>query len=107
MTTVVQNKQPIVVPDSLRRRAGIKAGDKLEFHLSGGVISIVPKLPSAKEEYTPAQRRIIDAQMKEGLEDIRKGRTYGPFSTAGEMIASIEANLKKRRVAKKKAKPAR
>jgi AbrB family looped-hinge helix DNA binding protein len=107
MTTVVQNKKPIIVPDSLRRKAGIKAGDQLEFFLSGGIISIVPKPSSADDEYTPAQRRIIDAQLKEGLEDVRNGRTYGPFNTVDEMIASIETNLKKRRVAKKKAKPAR
>ena len=107
MTTVVKRKTPIVVPESLRRRSGIKAGDRLEFKVSGGIISIIPKLPSADDEYTPAQRRIIDGQLKEGLEVVRKGRTYGPFNPAEEMSASIEANIKKMRAAKRKAKLAR
>jgi bifunctional DNA-binding transcriptional regulator/antitoxin component of YhaV-PrlF toxin-antitoxin module len=38
----------------VRRRAGIKTGDRVEFKVSGGVINIVPKLPSADDEYTPA-----------------------------------------------------
>ena len=53
MTTIVRKKSPIVVPESLLRRAGIKAGDRLEFRLSGGIINIIPKLPSADDEYTP------------------------------------------------------
>ena len=101
------NKTPLVVPLAVRRRAGFKSGQELEIKATGGVITILPKLPTADDEYTPAQRRIIDAQLKEGLEDIRKGRTYGPFNTAEEMIASMEANLKKKRPAKSKAKPAR
>lgn len=107
MTTIVKKKTPITVPPSVQRQAGIKTGDRLEFRVSGGVINIIPELPSADDEYTPAQRRVIDAQLKEGIEDIRQGRTYGPFNTADEMVASIEANIKKMRVAKRKAKPAR
>jgi bifunctional DNA-binding transcriptional regulator/antitoxin component of YhaV-PrlF toxin-antitoxin module len=107
MTTIVKKKTPITVPPSVQRQAGIKTGDRLEFKVSGGVINIIPELPSADDEYTPAQRRVIDAQLKEGIEDIRKGRTYGPFNTTEEMVASIETNIKKMRVAKRKAKPAR
>jgi bifunctional DNA-binding transcriptional regulator/antitoxin component of YhaV-PrlF toxin-antitoxin module len=52
------------VPQSVRRGAGIKAGDRLEFKVSGGIIKHhceVAKLPSVRvpenDEYTPAQRR--------------------------------------------------
>ncbi|MBK5292797.1 MAG: AbrB/MazE/SpoVT family DNA-binding domain-containing protein [Acidobacteriia bacterium] len=106
MTTVVK-KTPIVVPDVLRRRAGIKAGDRLEFKLSGGIINIIPELPSADDEYTPEQRRIIDGRLARAEADIRAGRTYGPFNTAKEMAESIEANIKKIRAARRKAKPSR
>ena len=51
---------------------------------------------TAPDEYTPAQRRLIDARIAEGLDDFRKGRFYGPFDTAGETIASMKANLKRR-----------
>ena len=68
---------------------------------TGGIITIVPELPSAVGEYTPEQRRMIDARLKEGLEDIKAGRTHGPFDTADEMIAHMKGELKKRAVAKK------
>jgi bifunctional DNA-binding transcriptional regulator/antitoxin component of YhaV-PrlF toxin-antitoxin module len=90
-----------VVPPSVRRRAGLKHGDRVEFRVSGSVINIIPKLPSADDEYTPAQRRIIDARLAESAEDLKKGRTFGPFDTASEMIASMKRELKKRATAKK------
>ncbi len=95
-----------MVPDVLRRRAGIKAVDRLEFKLSGGIINIIPELPSADDEYTPEQRRTIDAQLADGLADIKAGRTYGPFNTVDEMIASMKTELRKR-AAKRKTSPSR
>jgi bifunctional DNA-binding transcriptional regulator/antitoxin component of YhaV-PrlF toxin-antitoxin module len=65
MTVIVKPATDLVVPRSVRCRAGIKAGDRLEFKVSGGVINIVPKLPSAEDEYTPAQRRIVNARLAE------------------------------------------
>jgi AbrB family looped-hinge helix DNA binding protein len=52
MTVTVKNKEELVVPLSVRRRAGIKSGDRLEFRVSGGGVRIMPKLPSADDEYT-------------------------------------------------------
>lgn len=99
--TVKDNKTPLVVPPAVRRRAGLKRGQEIEFKVSGGVITILPKLPTADDEYTPEQRRIIDAQLAEGLADIKAGRTLGPFDSAGEMIAHMKAQLKKRPPAKR------
>jgi len=79
------------------RRAGIKPGDRLEFKVSGGIINIIPELRSADDEYTPAQRRAIDAQLREAA----KGPYYGPFNTADEMIAHMKGELRKRAAAKK------
>src|SRR5712691_8832629 len=62
--TVKNNTTDLVVPKSVRRRAGIKPGDRLEFRVSGGIINIIPKLPSV-DEYTPEQRRVIDAELQE------------------------------------------
>ena len=107
MTITVKNNTDLIVPLSVRRRAGIKAGDRLEFKVSGGVITIVPKPPAADDEHTPEQRRMIDARLAKADEDIQRGRVYGPFNTAEEMAAFIEANIEKRRAAKRKAKPAR
>lgn len=103
MTVAVKNnnKAPLVVPPAVRKQAGFRSGQELEIKASGGVITILPKLPSAHDEYTPAQRRIIDAKLKESEEDFKKSRSYGPFNTADEMIAHMRAQLKKRALAKK------
>ena len=74
----------------------------MEFSLRRGKIVITPKLlidrsqfPNADDEYTPAQRKVIDARLAEGLADIKAGRTFGPFHSADEMIADMKARLKK------------
>src|ERR1700722_2095483 len=103
MTVTVTNKKELVVPRSIRRRAGIKSGDRLEFRVSGGIINIVPELPPADDEYTPAQRRVIDAQLTEAQE----GPFHGPFDTADDMIAHIKVELKKRAAAKRTTRRSR
>jgi len=105
--TVKDNKTPIVVPPAVRRKAGFKRGQEIEFKASGGVIAIVSKLPNADDEYTPAQRRAIDARLAKADADVKAGRVYGPFTSAKEMAASVESNIRRVRAAKRKAKPAR
>lgn len=83
------NKVPLIVPGAVRRRAKFKDGQELEFGVSGGLITIRPKLPSAEDEYTPAQRRAIDAELKEA----EKGPFYGPFGTMNELIADLRSRL--------------
>ena len=97
MTVVVKSRTSLNVPPRIQRRAGIKPGDELEFRVSGGIINIIPKLPTADDEYTPEQRRIIDARLAEA----RKGPYYGPFDTVDEMVAHMKGELKKRAAAKK------
>ena len=47
------------------------------------------------------QRRISDARLIKVLAEIRKGRTYGPFDTADEMIVSMKEELRKKAAAKR------
>ena len=103
MTITVKNETDLVVPPSVRRKAGIKAGDQLEIKASRGVITIVARPGSAADEYTPEQRRRIDREIALGLEDVRKGRVYGPFS-APEATRFIKAEIKAR---VRRAKPTR
>lgn len=95
---------PITVPPAVQRRAGIKSGDRLEFKVSGGVITILPQIAPFNSDYTPAQRRIIDSQIAEGLDDIRKGRVSAIFETVDEMLASLKESPDKR--ARRQKKPA-
>ncbi len=71
-----------------------KAGDRLEFKVSGGIISILPKLPSADDdEYTPEQRHLIDAELAEAS----KGPYYGPFETADAAVKFLDQEIRKRK----------
>jgi AbrB family looped-hinge helix DNA binding protein len=96
--TVKNNTADLVVPASVRRRAGIKAGDRLEFKVSGGIINIIPKLLPADGEYTPGERRRIDKELAEAA----KGPYYGPFETAEDAIEFLRREIRKRRVTKPK-----
>jgi hypothetical protein len=86
---------PLVVPAAARRRARFKDGQELECKVSGGLITILPKLPGTDDEYTSAQRRSMDAELR----DAEKGPFHGPFETMDGMIAHL-----KRRIAKPKRK---
>ena len=88
MTTTIRGKNQLSVPVSVQRRARLKAGDEVEFKVSGGVITILPKLPTA-DDYTPEQRRAIDAQLDKADDDIKAGRVYGPFDTVAELERSM------------------
>ena len=77
------------MPRAVQRRAGIKVGQRVRFKVSGGIISIIPDLPAAADEYTPGQRRVIDARLTEA----RKGPYYGPFETADEAGAFLRKEI--------------
>jgi len=103
VTIVVKRKTQLSVPPSVQRRAHIKPGDELEFIVSGGVITIIPRLPLADDEYTPRQRAIVAAQLAEGLEDLQKGRVSPRFETVGKMLASLKSGRKTARRTKSRA----
>jgi len=96
MTTVVKNENPITIPRAMQRRARLAPGDRVEIRATPGVITIVAELPSADDEYTPAQRRYIDARLREAA----RGPYYGPFKNGAE----VAAFLKKWQAAAKPAK---
>ena len=87
-----------MVPPAVRRQAGLKSGDELEFKVSGRVITILPRLPPADEGYTAAQRQVIDRGIAKGMEDIRKGRFHGPFKTAAAAVSHLQSLSRSRRV---------
>jgi len=84
----VKPKGEVTLPSALRERAGLNVGDLLEARFEKGKITLTPK-------------SLIDRRIEEGLEDIRRGRTYGPFDTADQLIESLQRNMKERAKAKK------
>ncbi len=95
MTTVVKihRKGQMTLPPSLRQLAGISEGDFVQASFKDGKIVITPspiidrtQFPTADDEYTPEQRRIIDARLDQADEDVKAGRIHGPFETHKEMV---------------------
>jgi AbrB family looped-hinge helix DNA binding protein len=106
-TAKIQHKGQVTIPTSVRRQAGLSKGDLVKFTFARGRIVITPKLvidrskfPNADDEYTPAQRRIIDARLAKSDEDIKHSRVYGPFDTHQEFIASLEKEIANLRVSR-------
>ena len=96
----VTTKYQVTIPNVLRRKIGVGAGDTLEAKVESGKITLTPK-PDAETEYTREQRRAIDARLARALADVKKGITVGPFETADETITSMKQEIKKRSASKK------
>ena len=105
MTTIVRihRKGQMTLPSRLRSAIGIAEGDLVEATLHRGRIVLTPKLvadrsnfPNADDEYTPAQRRVIDARLDESEKELKKGLIAGPFDSAAAMITHMRSELKKR-----------
>ena len=72
----VKTKYQVTLPTSVRHRVGLKVGDLLEAKVERGKITLTPK-------------GVITPGIAEGLEDIQKGRVYGPFASADELLHSL------------------
>src|SRR5436305_844126 len=103
----VQNKGQMTIPSNVRSAVGVADGDFVDVKAVGRKIVITPtmgidrsKFPAADDEYTPQQRRIIDARLREA----EKGPFYGPFKNGAEVAAFLKKTIKARR-SKKVIKP--
>ena len=79
----VKTKFQIVIPQAIREQVGVGVGDLLEARVEKGKITFAPK-------------SVLDRHLAEGLEDLKKGRTHGPYKSAKEAIAALELRTKKR-----------
>lgn len=61
MTFTLDNR-PIVVPDAVRRKAGFRRGDRIEFKVSSRAITIVPKYPADDYPLETVMRIIKEAK---------------------------------------------
>jgi AbrB family looped-hinge helix DNA binding protein len=88
----VQHKGQMTIPSSVRSAVGLTDGDLVEVRAVGKKIVITPRLvidrskfPTADDEYTPQQRRIINAR----LADAEKGPYYGPFKNGTDLASFL------------------
>jgi AbrB family looped-hinge helix DNA binding protein len=100
----VQSNGQMTIPRIVRSAVGLADGDVVEVKAVGKKIVITrqpvvdhSKLPAADEEYTPAQRRAMDARLAKSDEDIKRGRVYGPFDTHKEFVVSLRREAAKLR----------
>jgi bifunctional DNA-binding transcriptional regulator/antitoxin component of YhaV-PrlF toxin-antitoxin module len=68
MTVTVKNQDRLVVPASVQRKAGIRAGDRLEFRVSAGVITITA---ARARTYKPTKSEL--AAIRKGESAIARG----------------------------------
>ncbi len=106
MTITLTSEIQRMLPPRVRRKAGFKAGDQVEVKAIGGIVTLIRKPANQEDEYTPEQRREIDAGIAESQEEYRQRRGFGPFDTHEEFIASLHKESKKLR-AKKTKRPLR
>jgi AbrB family looped-hinge helix DNA binding protein len=73
VTVTVRNKRPITIPDEVRRRAGLKPGDEVEFKPFRGGVTVLTKRPTtrAAERLTPDEARKVRRAMRQ----VREGKT--------------------------------
>ena len=85
----VKNKYQVVIPAKVRREVPVRVGDFFEAGVERGKITFTPK-------------SLLDREYAGGLEDVRMGRTYGPFNTATALVASLKQNIKRLRQEEKR-----
>ncbi len=79
----VKNKFQIVIPQHIREQVRVEIGDLLEARVEQGKITFTPK-------------SLVDRHLAEGLEDLKRGRTHGPYANAKDAIEALERRAKRR-----------
>jgi len=99
----IQRKGQMTLPTGVRDAVGLADGDMVDVKVSGRRIIVTPtliidrsKFPTAADEYTSEQRRLITARLQEA----EKGPYFGPFKNGAE----VAAFLKKRTPGTKRSK---
>ncbi len=80
----VKTKYQVTLPTRIREQVGLRIGDFLEAKVEKGKITLAPKA-------------VIDLGIAESIEDYRKGRSFGPFESAEDMLKSLQDTVKRRK----------
>jgi AbrB family looped-hinge helix DNA binding protein len=93
MTVTLKPKTEITVPKSIRRQAGIKPGDRVEFSVSGRVINISPKLSLDELQ---DRLEIRDPKIRAAIRASHQEFLAGKGRPAKEFFANRAGRTKKR-----------
>jgi len=92
MTVTVKTKTELAVPKSIRRKAGYRPGDQVEFKVSGRTIMIVPKLtPDEVEDEREVRDPKIRAMIRQSNRDFLAGKTRPAEMLQQELLKIAEA----------------
>jgi AbrB family looped-hinge helix DNA binding protein len=84
MSVTLKPKNEITIPKSIRRKAGIKHGDRFDFSVSGRVISIIPKLsPDERQD----EREIRDPKVRRAIQESNADIAAGRTKPADELLS--------------------
>ena len=72
----IKEKYQVTLPASVRRKVGLTVGDLLEASVEGKKITLTPK-------------SVVDRELALALEDVKKGRVYGPYRSVKEIVRSL------------------
>jgi bifunctional DNA-binding transcriptional regulator/antitoxin component of YhaV-PrlF toxin-antitoxin module len=75
----VKRKFQVMLPTSVRKRAGVRVGDLLEAKGNGDKISLTPM-------------SCVESELRLALAEAQQGRIKGPFKTAKAVIRSLRAS---------------
>lgn len=83
-------RRQITIPAEIAKRLGLKAGEELELVESEKALVLVPRKHIPKDQqwyYTDDWQKM----MQEAFEDVKAGRTRGPFENADEFINDLRS----------------
>jgi bifunctional DNA-binding transcriptional regulator/antitoxin component of YhaV-PrlF toxin-antitoxin module len=67
--TTVKDMKAVLIPASVIRKARTKVGDRLDASVERGKI-------------TPTPKSAVERGIAQGLDDLKRGRLYGPYVSA-------------------------
>lgn len=88
--TKLNRSGQVTIPKEIRKTLHLKPGDVLQIVVEDGRVVLVPQSlidPDQAWFWTDEWQK----GEREADEDIRAGRTYGPFDTVEDMMAEMEA----------------
>jgi AbrB family looped-hinge helix DNA binding protein len=74
----------VAIPKKLHDQLGLAPGDYLEIEVQDNRLILTPKI-------------LIEKRLAEGLDDLKRGRTYGLFSSPPALIRSLHHEAKQRK----------
>jgi len=74
----------IVIPKKVYDHLHLSPGDYLDVEVEGDRLILTPK-------------ELVDKRLADSLEDLKKGRVRGPFSSAEAMVRSLRSTRPARR----------